>query len=251
MGDSNRLIKVALVTAGRTGSTAIIDELGRTEKSCSMQEIFSSIPQDDNDLAVSSFIEYQKINNNLRIFLSEGLIADTYLRYLHEKAREANKEVFFWKVLWNHFSERPYLTQLLMQNDYRIIYLKRNVFRQVLSGMVAKQRGLYNTTGDFDKSKKYSIDIDDLRNQVRWQHAAKDQFVEVLSRSSFKYITVDYEDYILDRGRFFGKIFDFLGYRCAELPQQTSYKRMIDDVQSTIINYEEVKNVAFEFGEML
>jgi hypothetical protein len=69
--------------------------------------------------------------------------------------------VFGFKVLSHQFDEKPFIGDLLKRRGYhRVIYLTRSVARQVLSGMVAAKREVYNTQEKFEDVRRYQIDLD-------------------------------------------------------------------------------------------
>ena len=151
----DRMIKkFFLMTRGRTGSTAVIDELTKSRSLCAMHELF----------LMYNFVEhtpaFEKIYNLLLPFdlwklqgwwlrwmppfiYSDDLWARRYLEKAERLARHQGVAGFGFKVLSYHFDERPFLNALLKQQGYQVLYLTRNVARQVLSGMVAAQSGIY------------------------------------------------------------------------------------------------------------
>jgi len=245
----SKLTKAVVVSRGRTGSTAIIEELGRVPWSSSVQEIFGA----EADLRYYDFppFAFWRRKHPLleRAFTERGL-ADLYLRAVERHARRKGGQALFWKLLTRHFTDHPYMVDLIAGRDYRVIHLTRGAVRQVLSGLVATQRGLFNTREDFQDTRAYSIDLEEFRWHVAHERDCVKNDRKFLRDNEFEFVEVDYETYISDRKLFFNRIFGFLGLPEA-LPETSTFKVMIDDLSVTIENYSEVCAVAAELGEPL
>src|SRR5262245_14291188 len=135
--------KLVVMTRGRTGSTAIVNQLGKADKVHSEQEIFMGSAQSDLTYypTVLPFSNWKQ-SISVNFFTREVKLARSYLDDLHRKYYDRGYDCFVWKVLSSHLKERPYLIKLLKSNEYRVLYLKRNVICQVVSGMVATARGV-------------------------------------------------------------------------------------------------------------
>lgn len=242
------MIKLVVMTRGRTGSTAIIDQLGKASNIHSEQEIFSRDPNLKYYTTVLPFNEWRK-NTVLRFFIKDEVrLADIYLNGLHRKFSKRGYGCFVWKGLSNSFHERPYLIELLKSNKYRAFYLKRNVACQVVSGMVANARGIYNSTEKIVDSNRYQIDIDKFRVLVEWEKYAINSDLNFLKVHGIEFMKIYYEDYVKDKAKFFNNIFMFTG-----LPEEniaeTDFKIIIDNPSDTLVNFEQVKRAAEEMGE--
>jgi hypothetical protein len=184
-----------------------------------------------------------------RAFTERGL-ADLYLRALEADAWRQGRRALFWKLLTHHFIEHPFMVDLITGRGYRVIYLTRGAVRQVLSGLVAKQRGRFNSREAVEDSGKYTIDLEEFRWHVEWERKCVKDDRKFLRDNQFDFLEVDYETYLADRRLFFARIFGFLGLP-EVLPEQSTFKVMIDDLSATIANYAEVWAVAKELGEPL
>ncbi len=107
-------------------------------------------------------------------------------------------------MLSSHFTERDYLAELLARQGYSAIYLKRRPARQVISGLVANERNLYNTQERFRDEKKYRIDVEAFRWHVNWERTSTERDLDFLRSHGFPLVEVDYETFLADRGAFFG-----------------------------------------------
>lgn len=252
--------KFIIMTRGRTGSTAIIDELNKTDRVGTAQELFLRYDFSDKlDLLLQLYplvlpFELWKArgswwSNIYRGCLdAEGLI-NSYLKQAEATASRKGKDVFGFKVLSHHFEETPFLGAALLKRNYRVIYLTRNIPRQVISGMVAKQRGKYNAQANekYEDNNRYLIEIEEFRNLVRWESQAVENDIAFLKSTGFNYITVSYEEFTSDREKFFRRAFNFLGV-AMELPQSTNYTLMIKDLEHTIENYQAVVECVSSMG---
>lgn len=249
-----------LMTRGRTGSTAVADELNKSRGLCVMQELF--LMRDFKNVLVLSEIhdlllpfDLWKLQGcwwkrALPFIYSDKLQANRYLVEAEAIGQHQGAASFGFKVLSHHLDQRPFLTSLLKQRGYRAIYLTRNLVRQVLSGMVAKQRGIYNTTKNFEDSHRYHIDLDKFQQLVQWGKQRVEKDCTRLTEEGFSFAIVTYEDFLADRQSFFDKIFKFLGLP-TELPPKSDYSIMIKDLRYTIVNYDAVVERATMMGMIL
>jgi hypothetical protein len=264
-----------LLTRGRTGSTAILDELEHVDSFCVAQELFTVYPFEkfsNIHRLLPSLIRvdkrYHKILPPFDIvkqhnwlwkrlapnFYKENRQAYRYLITSEVLAQNLKAKVFCFKVLSNHFEERPYLAELLKANGYNVIYLRRRIAPQVISGMVANQSGKYNT---LDKTFhiaeglcKYHIDIDQFKWHLQWEAECIQKDIAHLRTENFDFIEVNYEDFCDDRESFYRNIFNFIGMPHV-LPPPSNFVKMIQDPRLVIENFDEVVKAAAELGEVL
>jgi len=253
--------KFVLVTRGRTGSTAVLDELGKSRVLFTAQELFTrSTPTDKqvNDYYKHKLLPPFDIWKKRgwwwkRMFpgnYSDPRQAYRYLLFAEKFVQRQGTNGFGWKVLSHHFDERPYLAALLKQHGHRVVYLRRNIARQVLSGRVARQRGIYNSREKVVDEHRYHINIDEYQWHVKFERECVKNDCAKLSAEGFDFVEVNYEDYCDNREVFFDKIFNLLNLPL-ELPPPSDFQKMIEDPRRTIENYDEVAKVAAELGERL
>jgi LPS sulfotransferase NodH len=243
------LKKAVLATRGRTGSTAVVDELGKIPRCWSTQEPFAEA----FDLTYHAFPplkEWVRSAPDVAKPLDGPRLAEAYLQAMEEVARDAGGAALFFKVLSNHFTERDYLADLLTRHGYSAIYLKRRPARQVISGLVANERNLYNTQERFRDEKKYRIDVEAFRWHVNWERTSTENDLDFLRSQGFPLVEVDYETYLADRAAFFGPVFDHLGLPPA-VPPPSKFLVMIEDLSATIENYDEIRDAALDLGDPL
>jgi LPS sulfotransferase NodH len=265
-------IKFFIMTRGRTGSTAVVDALNKSRMLCVMQELFTEQFADFNvndNSPGSEFYELIKSyyallmpyniwikNDWLRRILSfyrasDELMPDRYLAKAEKIGRRTGAEGFGFKVLSNQFEERPYLSNLLKHRGYRAIYLTRNPVRQVLSGMIANQRGAFNSREPINDVKRYDIDLDKFEQLVSWEKQCINKDRAWLDKEGIDFTVVTYEDFCIDRQAFFGAIFKFLDLEYSSVPLSTDFQIMIKDLKYTINNYNDVVKCVSNMGESI
>jgi len=251
------LKKFVLVTRGRTGSTAIIDELDKSTQLCTAGELFRKGPFNERVLKRFSLIKPFDMWNKgnwlkqlVKFYCSDTRRAHIYLTHAESLAQVKGAGGFGWKLLSHQLDERPFLQNLLKQKNYRAIYLRRNNVRQVLSGMVASKRGIWNSVEKIDDDQVHYIDVKEFKWLVQWERECVKNDLIRLAAEGFDFIEVSYEGFCSDRQSFYNDIFNFLGLT-PELPSPSNFVKMIDDLRLVIENYDEVVAAATGLGEML
>lgn len=278
--------KFFLITRGRTGSTAVVDELNKCTSLCATQELFLALhfsniqnkkisklfdlvlpvifwkrkfqtantPNKKYNIyydLIAPFIRWKQAHRFWKwipsILNIDNIAADQYLNEAESLAELEGAASFGFKVLSHQLDERPFLSELLKQRAYHAIYLTRNITRQVLSGMVAAQRGFYNTQEKFKDERRYQIDLDEFQWLVQWEIQSVEKDIARLKGEKFDYIVVSYEEFTSNRQAFYEKIFDFLGLP-TELPPNSDWSIVIKDLRYTIANYDAVVERAAAIG---
>ena len=243
-----------ILTRGRTGSTAVIDSLNKTNSICTAQELFLKYNFNRNverfimpyDLWLEQTPFLQRMYGKL---LNNEVLIDSYLRMAEGRAMSTGKTAFGFKVLSHHFDQRPNLKDALLERGYRAIYLRRNVPRQVISNIVARLRGKYNAHANekYEDDSRYTIDIGEFESLVNVEIQAITHDLDVLESGGGGFIEVTYEDFMADRHSFFNRIFDFLGVS-ADTPQESEYSIMIKNISHVVENYQAVVESATAMG---
>lgn len=251
------MIKFFMMTRGRTGSSAVMDELNNSSSFLALQEPFikmnnkptkiPSIPR--FDLWDSNVYKKNAKGKIISFFEREETRASKYLDYAEDMALRQSVQGFGYKVLAHHFSQRPYLSDMLKERKYKSFYLTRNKVRRVLSGITAEMRGRYNVKGhaDYKDNNKYKVNIKMLQSRLEQEDDLVEKDIEMLEKECFPYCIVSYEEFLLNRESFYAKIFESLGVQ-SELPSRTDYKVMINDMSETLSNYEEVCDLVERLG---
>jgi len=254
--------KFFIMTRGRTGSTAIIDELGKLENSrCTVLEPFIKCDFVDILNKRTELIEQLQIMLPFELWKTQGtwwkkfyikllndkLLIDRYLNNEESSAIKGGANIFGFKVLSHHFEETHFLKETLLERGYKAIYLKRNIPRQVISGMIANQRGLHNAKNNYQDNCRYQIDIEAFKNLVTWETQAVENDIAFLKAVKFDFIEVSYEEFMKNRQFFFERVLEFLTVPM-NLPQASSYSVMIKDLEHTVANYQAVLDSAGAMG---
>lgn len=251
-----------LMTRGRTGSTAVMNELNKSSNICAAQELFliydfDHIPDVSEIRKVYDFVlpyvlwkkarPWKWIHN---IIYNNQQWLDRYLEEAESLAQKQGAASFGFKVLSHNFDEWPLLSILLKERNYRTIYLTRNIGRQVLSGMVANLSGIWNTRENLKNSSSYHIDLDEFQRNVEWEVKAVERDCARLHEEGFHFIVVSYEEFYEQRKAFYEKIFDFLELPLI-LPPKSDYSVIIQNLRYTITNYDSVLERAAAIGTPL
>lgn len=244
-GSGETLIKVVVVTRGRTGSTTITEELGRAPGCRAEQEAFSQ----------GAHVPYYELPpfeawRPDRASEDEEADAEAYLEEMEGQARARGCRALFWKALSQHFDERPYLGAMLQRRGYRAVYLRRAPVRQVLSGLIARQRGVWNSFRPVKDRRRFQIAADELRSLAAIERYAAARDEGLLYKYRLTGVEGRYEDYVADRAAFFDRIYAGLGLPPA-LPPPSRYAIMAPDLKAVIANFDEVSALAEELGERL
>ena len=253
--------KFFLMTRGRTGSTAVINELNKSRFLCAAQELFViwDFNKDNPEFkelwdVLLPFVLWKReawLWKWMPNFLfNDKQWAGCYLAKAESLARQQGSSSFGFKVLSHNFDEWPFLSAVLKRRGYRAIYLTRNIARQVLSGMIANRSGIWNTKQDTENLARYSIDLDEFQWNVEWEMGAIKSDYARLNAEGFDFIVVTYEQFCADRQSFYDKIFRFLGLPF-ELPPRSDYSVIIKDLRHTITNYDAVVERAAAIGMTL
>ncbi len=257
-----KMHKVFLMTRGRTGSTAVIDELNKVSFIRATQELF--LIRDFSQIPAAKFaklfdillpFDLWKKKSKLRkwmlsIFSGDKVWFSFYLYNAERLVKQQGASVFCFKVLSHHFDERPFLGTVLKEREYQAVYLTRNIARQVLSGMVAVQTGIYNSTEKVEDTRSYQIDIDKFKWLVQWEVQCVEKDIARLKAQGFDFIVIPYEEFKNDRQSFYAKIFHFLELP-VELPLASDYTVIIKDLKYTIENYDAVAECVSSMGMSL
>jgi hypothetical protein len=257
--------KFVLVTRGRTGSTAIIDELNQVPHFQVLQELFilgeySGSPEQrglDGDYysaAIPPFDHWKQPHvwwdRWLPHCCRDVRQAHLYLIYAESQAKLTGAQIFGWKLLSSQFWERPYILKLLQKHNYSSLYLKRSLAAQVLSGLVANSRNIFNSREEVVDTSFYSFDIDAFKRNVLTEKDCVNRDLARLLAAKFDFLAVDYETFCNDRQAFYLPIFKFLGIQ-SEIPRQSGFQRIIKETRKMILNYDELALAAAEIGEVL
>ena len=277
--DMHELTRFFIYTRGRTGSTAIIDEMNFHPDITCWQELFIELSNDPMvadfyrrhgvnfadyeikmhwhptfDLWRRQFRQFQILNKHLYLYgklpVTAARMVRYYLNSVEETEHARSKRSVGFKLLENQAENTPGLVQALKRSNYKAIYLERvNVVRRVISGIIASKRKVYNKLNYKPPDDAYIIDLEEFRGVVHVETEAVKWQKAMLEEMRFPVLYITYEEFIDNREEFYNRIFDFLGVDSV-LPQATAFSIMIPDIRNVIENYEEfyrcVKDMGYE-----
>lgn len=217
--------KFVIYTRGRTGSTVLTDLLNSHPEMYCDYEIFNT------------FNDTTPVRYPLK-----------YIDSCSKRATLNKKSVYGFKVKIEQLkNEQGYkdIGRLLKSAEdagWKMIYLRRvNIFNHAVSGMIANQTKVFHLKNKNEAlQQKIKIDVGLLLGIMNYfEELGK---LEEDSLRSLSYITVSYEDDLLDNSKHqetSDKIFQYLGIK--SFPVNTQLKKIIPENLADIIsNYDEV-----------
>lgn len=271
------ICKFFVYTRGRTGSTAIIDEINKHPDVACWQELFIALSKDPMmgelykkhgvcfddyeigmewrpsfELWAKQYRKFQLLKMDLYIKntmpVSSAAMVRYYLEEIVKRESDRSKKAVGFKLIQVQAEKTPGLFRVLKEQKYRAIYLERvNIIKRVISGIIAKKRRHYNAINYTPPNDAYVIDIDELQTIVHDEEESVKRQKWMLTKKKFKTLFVTYEDFLENRETFYGRLFDFLDvdYR---LPEETDYSIMIPNIYDVVENYEEVRKHVNKMG---
>ena len=120
-----------------------------------------------------------------------------------------------------------------------MIYLERkNVVRQVLSGVIANKRNKFNTKNYVSDGRLYELDLNHFKKLIKGELREIQSQKRMIERQGFDSLSINYEDFLNKRPAFFKRIFEFLGVENV-LPEQSDFSIMVPNVKDVVKNYDE------------
>lgn len=228
-----------VLTRGRTGSSALIDDIDQHPDASCHQELFRTTGHSPHD-SVPSFSTVLKSTPAL-----------TARRYVEGLAQAAATPVFGFKLLISNIDEWPAEVGLreLLLNQAHVVFLTRNPKSAAISAGIAKARNAYNiretdTDQDYRErlSRRVVVDPQYVRDEVRYNSHWADQWLSELQAARTPHLHVTYEAYSADRLSILNQIFDFAGLLSLNDLARNSYVRVTSPVVwDDIENADEVR----------
>lgn len=253
--------KFFLFTRGRTGSTAVMDSLNKTNSIIAAQELFikyqvkrSRRSTNNSRHLITRYDLWRKEQMGFlsiikKTFMMSDVWIARYLDHVELSAENTGAKAFGFKVISHHLAQRPRLQDNLAKRGYSTLYLTRNLPRQVISGMVANKRGKYNAhvTENYKNDSPFSIDIDRFVSLIELEKESQINDINRIKSLGLDYKIITYEHFMSNCNQFFLDIFSFLDLEAEEVPSSL-YKIMIDDLEGTITNYDQVFQTTKQLG---
>lgn len=228
-------MKYILLFQGRTGSSYLMDALGRHSQIVAGGEILAS---------------YSNADSQLR------RMADFY----HKSEFQGCKACGF-KTKLRDILDKNGFRDLLLSEQIRVIYLERkNVIKTVVSKFNAFRlnnlKGVWNITDDNDRVMRESINIDEFDKWLKGTVSYKEELERFVSNLDLPVLFLYYEDLMLNESELFKKVFGFLDVESEDIKGRF-IKYTDDDLKKSLVNFSELKahykGTAFEkmFDEVL
>ncbi len=172
-----------------------------------------------------------------------------YLEQFEARGQAAGAKAVGFKIIDNQMGERVGLAELLAHRDYSVVNIhRRNVVRHALSGLLARQRGVFNERNYRDTGGPYPIDVHEFEQAVahirHWVQFWDQGFEKIKIRT----LNVFYEDFLADRAAFHAPILEFLGLS-SRTPATSDFSKMVPkDLSSVIVNFEEIQASCSKYG---
>ncbi|MCU0830685.1 MAG: sulfotransferase [Rhizobiaceae bacterium] len=244
---NNQTNLFCVLTRGRTGSTAICEDLDAHPGLACHQEVFRLGPRHTYTDKADSFLAYRE--------KTSATISD-YLAYLVATDPAATRVGF--KLLINHFEERKAEALEAEFENRRIptIFLVRDPQAAGLSSAIAAARGVYNMRNDAKRIEELkqraamnvSVDTKMLRDEIMFFAGWQQRWKQHLSSTGIPFMIMRYEDYCADRLGTLNHAFDFLGVKPLEALAENPYLRVTGD--NKLDGIENAGDVAAVLAEM-
>jgi len=233
---SSRRNLFAILTLGRTGSTALAADLDSHPNITCHQEMLRKEPREAwGDQAP---IAHAFLSDPSRSF-------DGYLDFLLENCK-SNARTVGMKILLNHLRESEAIAPLetMACRDARFIYLLRNPAAVSVSLGLAGARSLFNIHRDdpqyaevMARQKRVVLDIDWVCHHANSMNKSIRKGKKKLRKLRRPHLTVYYENYISDRVGMLRSIYKFLDVPFHQPPIESSFQKVTseniwDDVQN-------------------
>jgi hypothetical protein len=232
----------------------VMDSLGKAVGFMVAQEVFFLTAQafpSDAFPDVIPFLTFLQRRSRMDAF--RGLLRGrtsmiaSYLDAIEGAAKEGGFDAFGFKVLTHHLTRTKGLSAVLKDRGYDVVYLTRDIGWQVLSGLVAGQRGIYNTTSSDASDFTCTVDLAELERLILTERDLPELEINRLKDAGFKVLPVRYETFVSDRAAFFGQILDFLAIPPQSVPN-TDYRVVIQNYEQQISNFGEALKVFDRLG---
>lgn len=245
--------KFLIFTRGRSGSTAIADELNSCASISCYQEPFRPIAYDPPN-RIEKWVEMARQGEmftyldgvpNIQIYeIFKRIDADfspgRYLDRLEEARckpgvraigfKQAAGQLLAYPNAWEEISKRKY---------FCFILIRRNIFRAALSSSLAVQTNIYNVR-ELPVRTRIVLDLSLLDRFAAEAIVSNRSIRSTVEQRGLECVEIFYEDYLEDRAGFFKAMFECLDTPY-ELPSPSTFKKIIPDNLSSIIsNVDEV-----------
>lgn len=241
--EAAQLTFFTVLTRGRTGSTALIDELDQHPDIVCHQELFRPdplAPPESVDLASEKVPTFEAVKHEGRTLSAQD--------YLQEVAAASSGKLVGFKTLMFHLElrEEARLESYIFGSAMPIVFLTRDPVRAALSAAIAKERKHFSFRVDEEEKdhlkRRVRLDPAFVSDEARYYSYWSENWQTKLRELNAPHLVVSYEQYMKDRLGLMNLIFRFLKVReLSSLPPNNYSKVTSEDVWDDIINQREVR----------
>lgn len=253
--------RFVIYTKGRTGSTAIKEELNSHPKIVCHGEIFRPIALDSERLQKAlkehgfnyvklggthdSVVPYNVHQSSFIGDIDENDVSrenykqkiSDYFDYLADDASEQGGSAVGAKLIGAKI-DRNELFRVFKDLDISVLFLTRqNALRQIISAKVASAVGVYNKVGyKPEDGRQYEFDVADIEVQMRRTIRGANQTAKLLEDNEVQFMNIVYEDWVNDRNRFLENVCNFLDVDNAQMESSPFSVMTPEPLEQLLVN---------------
>lgn len=229
------MVKFIILSTQRTGSSLLQALLNSHSRIDSYVEIF--MPKNEKK---DSFASYRRNSLQRRVLyiVNRSSITRDYLEEFFAKGSPVDAKGF--KFMYGQARRFPEVASWCEANDVRVVHLIReNFLKIIVSGKIAKQRGVYHSTRRLD-AIKVRIDPRAIISQLEKIEAQVNMYRQIFSYGS--YLEVNYEILVANTADEAKRLLRFLDVETDE-PLTSDLKKINPNSLADLVeNYNDVKN---------
>ncbi len=245
----NDLKKFVIITLPRSGSTVLVKTLDKHPQIFCAGELFYFPGKIYHTECQFPFWRIKVLGNKINYLINFPNVIMQLRRFMNNFYIQQNPayQAVGFKMMYQHILYMPGIMSYLKKNKVKVILLTRkNLLRNVLSDMKARETGIYHNEPGTDKntSKKLHVSLQLLSEKMnevsRW--AKKLESVS----AGMATLEIDYADFE-NWEEMTGKVFNFLDV-LGEKIQPATERLNPPALENMIDNFEEVKQWAVKNG---
>lgn len=245
----SELNKFVIITLPRSGSTVLVKTLDKHPKIFCAGELFYFHGKIYHPECQFPFWKIRILGNKMNYLLNFPNVILRLKRFMDNffyKQKTEYKAVGF-KMMYQHILYMPGIMSYLKKNKVKVILLTRkNILRNVLSDMKARESGVYHNEQGSDQHafKKLHVDLQLLSEKMKETEKWAKKLESIAT--DMKCLKIDYADFV-HWEEMTNNIFDFLEVSKAQI-QPATEKLNPPALENMIDNFEEVKNWTMKNG---
>lgn len=243
------LKKFVIITLPRSGSTVLVKTLDKHPQIFCAGELFYFHGKIYHSECQFPFLRIKMFGHKINYLLNFPNVVLRLKSFMNRffNNQKSEFEAVGFKMMYQHILYMPGIMNYLKKNKVKIILLTRkNILRNVLSDMKARESGVYHNEPGSDQhtSKKLHVDLPLLSEKLKETENWADKLDSIATQMDC--LKIDYADFE-NWEEMTGNIFDFLGVSKAHISPATE-RLNPPALENMIDNFEEVKNWATKNG---